>query len=262
MELSAFAFEIVDGVAHVTMNQPDRGNPIDRVFARELNEIATECSVNPAVRAVLLDANGRFFSVGGDLNSLASSRDGLARFVPEATADLHMAISRFARMNAPVVAAVHALAAGGTVALLAGADFVLASPVAKFYAAFTGIGIVSDSGASYYLPRRMGLRRATQFLLMNETLSADEAVATGLINKVVAADALNVEAWALAKRLAEGPTLAYGEIKNLLISSSVDSLETQLENEARAMGRAARTEDAWNAIRALVEKRKPSFQGR
>lgn len=262
MDLSAFAFEIVDGVAHVTMNQPDRGNPIDRAFASELNEIATECLANPEIRAVLLDANGRFFSVGGDLNSLAASRDGLARFVPEATADLHMAISRFARMNAPLVASVHALAAGGAVALLAGADFVLASPAAKFYAAFTGIGIICDSGASYYLPRRMGLRRATQFLLMNETLSAEEAVTVGLINRVVDAEALSAEAWSMSKRLAQGPTLAYGEIKNLLISSSVDSLETQLEHEARAMGRATRTEDAWNAMRALVEKRTPVFEGR
>jgi 2-(1,2-epoxy-1,2-dihydrophenyl)acetyl-CoA isomerase len=262
MDLSAFAFEIKDGVAHITMNQPDRGNPIDRVFARELNQIATECTVNSAVRAVLIDAKGRFFSVGGDLNSLASSREGLARFVPEATADLHMAIARFARMNAPVVAAVHALAAGGTVALLAGADFVLASPAAKFYAAFAGIGIVCDTGGSYYLPRRMGLRRAAQFLMMNETLSAEEPVATGLINRVVDADALDAEAWAVATRLAAGPTLAFGEIKNLLISSSVESLETQLENEARAMGRAARTDDAWNAMRALVEKRKPTFEGR
>ena len=262
MELSAFTFEIKDGVGHITLNQPDRGNPIDRAFAHDLNEIATECTVNPAVRAVLIDANGRFFSVGGDLNSLASSREGLNRFVPKATADLHMAIARFARMNAPVVASVHALAAGGTVALIAGSDFVLASPEAKFYAAFTGIGIVCDTGGSSYLPRRMGLRRATQFLMMNETLSAEEAVSTGLINRVVDADKLSAEAWALAKRLAQGPTLAFGEIKNLLISSSADSLETQLENEARAMARVARTEDAWNAMRAVSEKRKPTFEGR
>jgi 2-(1,2-epoxy-1,2-dihydrophenyl)acetyl-CoA isomerase len=262
MELTAFALEITDGVAHITMNQPERGNPLDRRFAEEFDWLATECTVRPEVRAVLIDAAGRFFSVGGDLNALTKSREDLARFVSAATSNLHMGISRFARMNAPVVAAVHGMAAGGAVALLAGADFVLASPNAKFYAAFAGIGIISDSGGSYYLPRRMGSRRAAQFFMLNETLTADEAASAGLINRVVASETLANEAFALAKRLAEGPTLAYGEAKNLLLSSPIESLEAQLENEARAMARVAATDDAWNAMRSVLAKQKPNFQGR
>ena len=128
MELTAFAFEIKEGVAHITLNQPERGNPFDRRFAEEFDYLATECTIRPEVRSVLIDAKGRFFSVGGDLNALASSREELARFVSVATSDLHMGIARFARMNAPVVMAVHAMAAGGAVALVAGADFVLAAP--------------------------------------------------------------------------------------------------------------------------------------
>ena len=262
MGLTAFAFEIKQGVAHITLDQAERGNPFDRKFAEDFNHLATECSVNPQVRAVLIDAKGRFFSVGGDLNALASDRDQLARFVSTATADLHMGISRFARMNAPVVMAVHALAAGGAVALAAGADFVLATPSAKFYAAFAGIGIVGDSGGSYFLPRRIGSRRAAQFLLLNETLSAEEAAGIGLINRVVAEDTLADEAWALASRLARGPTLAFGEMKNLLIESSTANLEGQLEAEARAMARVTRTEDAWNAMRAVLNKQKATFAGR
>lgn len=262
MKLTAFEFAIEDGVARITLNQADRGNPLDGQFAEDLNKLATECTVNPEVRSVLIDAKGRFFSVGGDLNSLARDRRDLANFVSTATADLHMAISRFARMNAPVVVAVHGLAAGGAVALIAGADFALASPAAKFYAAFAGIGIVSDSGGSYYLPRRMGSRRATQFLMLNETLSAEEAAASGLINRIVSADSLGEEALALAQELALGPTLAYGEIKNLLISSETEGLEAQLENEARAMARITRTDDAWNAMQAVLGKRKPSFEAR
>jgi 2-(1,2-epoxy-1,2-dihydrophenyl)acetyl-CoA isomerase len=262
MELKAFAFEIKDGVARITLNQPERGNPLDRRFAEEFNYLATECTVRPEVRAVLIDAKGRFFSVGGDLNALASDRDELARFVSTATSDLHMGISRFARMNAPVVVAVHAMAAGGAVALVAGADFALAASSAKFYAAFSGIGIVSDSGGSYYLPRRMGSRRASQFLLLNETLTAQQAVDAGLINRVVEPEALADEAMALAHRLAHGPTLAYGETKNLLLQSSTETLEAQLENEARAMARVTRTDDAWNAMRAMLAKQKPTFEGR
>jgi len=262
MELTAFAFEVKDGVAHITLNQPERGNPFDQRFAEEFDGLATECAVRPEVRAVLIDGRGRFFSVGGDLNALSRSREDLARFVSAATSNLHMGISRFARMNAPVVAAVHGLAAGGAVALVAGADFVLAAPEAKFYAAFAGIGIVSDSGGSYFLPRRMGSRRAAQFYMLNETLSAEEAASTGLINRIVPAETLQTEAWALATRLAQGPTLAYGEAKNLLLSSPYESLEGQLENEARAMARVTRTDDAFNAMRAVLAKQKPSFEGR
>jgi 2-(1,2-epoxy-1,2-dihydrophenyl)acetyl-CoA isomerase len=262
MELTAFAFEVLDGVAHLTMNQADRGNPFDDRFAEEFDHLATECAVRPDVRAVLIDARGRFFSVGGDLNALSRSREHLARFVSGVTSNLHMGISRFARLNAPVIAAVHGLAAGGAVAVIAGADFVLASPSAKFYAAFAGIGVINDSGGSYFLPRRMGSRRAAQFYMLNETLTAEEAAATGLINRVVEADALESEACALARRLAQGPTLAFGEAKNLLLSSPMESLEGQLENEARAMARVTRTEDAWNAMRAVLAKEKPNFQGR
>jgi 2-(1,2-epoxy-1,2-dihydrophenyl)acetyl-CoA isomerase len=173
-----------------------------------------------------------------------------------------MGISRFARLNAPVVAAVHGMAAGGAVGLVAGADFAIASSNAKFFAAFAGIGIVSDSGGTYFLPRRMGSRRASQFYMLNETLTAEEAVATGLINRVVDSEALQDEAWALARRLAQGPTLAYGEAKNLFLSSSIENLEGQLENEARAMARVTRSDDAWNAMRAVFAKQKPSFEGR
>jgi 2-(1,2-epoxy-1,2-dihydrophenyl)acetyl-CoA isomerase len=146
--------------------------------------------------------------------------------------------------------------------LLAGADFVLATPAAKFYAAFAGIGIISDSGGSYFLPRRMGSRRATQFLMLNETLTAQEAAETGLVNRIVAPETLAEEGRALAVRLAQGPTLAFGELKNLLIASETETLEAQLENEARAMARVTRTEDAWNAMRAVLAKQKPTFAGR
>lgn len=262
MELASFSFEITDGVGHITLDQPDRGNPFDRRFCAEFNELATECAINPAVRAVLIDSKGKYFSVGGDLNSLAKDRAALPRFVSGATSDLHMGVSRFARMNAPVVVAVHALAAGGSVALVAGADFVLASSTASFYAAFAGIGLISDSGGSYFLPRRMGTRRAAEFLMLNETLTAAQAREAGLINRVVEPDALSAEAWSLARRLADGPTLALGEMKNLLISSSFETLESQLEAEARAMARIAATDDAWNGMQAMLGKRKPVFEGR
>jgi 2-(1,2-epoxy-1,2-dihydrophenyl)acetyl-CoA isomerase len=259
MTQQSIELKLDDGVATITLAQPTRGNPFDEKFCVELNRIATECSINPQVRAVLIRAEGRFFSVGGDLNVLTQSREGLAQFVSTGTAHLHMAVSRLARMNAPVVASVHALAAGGAVALLAGADFVLASRGASFYAAFTGIGISCDTGASYFLPRRVGTRRAAAFLLLNQTWTADEALDAGLVTQVTHAETLDEEARTLARRLAAGPTRAYGEVKNLLLSSFDQSLEGQLELEARAMARSTASEDAWRALNAVKSKQKPTF---
>jgi 2-(1,2-epoxy-1,2-dihydrophenyl)acetyl-CoA isomerase len=256
---SSINYVVDDGVAILTLAQGARGNPFDGKFCAELNAIATQCSINRDIRSILIRAEGRFFSVGGDLNSLASSREGLANFVSTGTANLHMAISRLARCDAPVIAAVHALAAGGAVAFLAGADFVLASPEAAFYAAFTGIGISCDTGGSYFLPRRVGSRKAAAFLLLNQTWSAEEAMASGLVTQIVPRDDLDAEALKLARKLAAGPTRAYGEIKNLLLSSFEQSLEGQLEIEARAMARSSATDDAWQALNAVKAKQKPTF---
>ena len=174
-----------------------------------------------------------------------------------------MGISRFARLNAPVVVAVHGLAAGGAVALVAGADFVLASPNAKFYAAFAGIGIISDSGGSYFLPRRMGSRRAAQFYMLNETLERRRSrrrrvssTASSTPTRSRRKPGRSPAGWRKARRR------AFGEAKNLLLSSPTESLEGQLEKEARAMARVTRTDDAWNAMRAVLAKRKPNFQAR
>ena len=155
------------------------------------------------------------------------------------------------------------MAAGGAVALVAGADFVLAAPSAKFYAAFAGIGIVSDSGGSYYLPRRMGSRRAAQFLLLNETLSAtagrrgrtDQSGRRGRC-----ARRRSLGAGYAARAGADARLWRDEEL--LLIASATESLEGQLENEARAMARVTRTDDAWNAMRAVLAKQKPMFEGR
>ncbi|MFT3792238.1 MAG: enoyl-CoA hydratase/isomerase family protein [Rudaea sp.] len=262
MSQRAVQLDVVEGVGHVTFVQPERGNPFDQQFCSELCEVAIECDENPAVRAVLIRAQGRWFSVGADLKWLCSDRELLPRRLKQATADLHMAVSRFARSDAPVVIAIHALATGGSVSLTAMADFAIAARSAKFYAAFSAIGFVSDSGGTYYFPRRVGTRKAADFVLLNETWTADEAQRYGLVSRVVEDEQLEAEALALAARLAQGPTRTFGEIKRLLLSSADTPLEAQLELEARAIADCARTEDSWNAIQAVVGKKKPEFNGR
>ena len=262
MSYKCFKLEIADGIAHITLNQPERGNPMDLQFNTELSFIATECDENQSVRCVLIDAAGRYFGVGADLKTMTRDREQLPIFIKNATVGLHSALSRFARMNAPVVVSVHALAVGGFVALCAAADFCIAARSARFYAAFTGIGMLPDGGGTTFIPRRVGVRRAAEFFLRNQTWTAAEALDYGLVSHLADDDCLRDETWALVRELASGPTRAFGEIKNLLLSTSELPIEAQLEQEARAMARVTRTEDAWHGACEVAARRKPKFVGR
>jgi 2-(1,2-epoxy-1,2-dihydrophenyl)acetyl-CoA isomerase len=262
MELSAFTYSLNSGVARITLNQSELGNPFNQVFCEEFKRLSVECSENPEVRSVLISAAGKNFSVGGDLKTFLKSREQLPRAFMSMTSDLHMGVSRFSRMDAPVVIAVHHLVVGGAVALVAAADFAIASESAQFYAAFTAIGLCGDTGISYFLPRRVGSRRATEFLMLNQKWAARTALENGLINEVVEEDALPDRALALATQLAQGPTRVLGKIKRLQLSSYQQALETQLEFEARAMTECAYTEDAWNAMNALAGKQPVRFENK
>jgi 2-(1,2-epoxy-1,2-dihydrophenyl)acetyl-CoA isomerase len=263
MQYEAFEFRREGHVARVTWNQPARGNPIDETFCREIKLIAIECDEDPDIRAVLMDANGRHFSVGGDVKAFTRDRAALPRLSKAMTADLNAGVIRLARMDAPVIVALHSLVTGGAVAFAAAADFALASSDARFYAAFTAIGFSCDCGTSYFLPRRVGPRRALEFLLKNETWSADEALAAGLVNEVLPDLAtLHAAGSELAQRLAAGPTRSYGEIRRLFHTTYTQTLEAQLEDEARALSRCTHTDDAWQALNAVLAKRDMRFHGR
>ncbi len=262
MDPKSIAFEISDNVGLVTLDQAERGNPFDERFCAELCRIAIECDENPEVRAVLIRARGKYFSVGADLKWLGADRARLPYLLKTATHDLHMAVSRFSRGNAPVVMAVHALATGGSVALTAMADFAVCARSAKFYAAFNAIGFVSDSSGTYFLPRRVGSRKAAEFIMLNQTWNADEALANGLVNRVVDDAALETEALALARQLAAGPTQTFGEMKRLFLSTWDQPLEMQMEFEARAIASCSKTDDSWNAINAIMSRQPVVYQGR
>lgn len=258
--MSPVSLEIADGVAHVVLDEPDRGNPFDLEFCLELSRVATACDEGRDVRAVLITATGRFFTVGADLKTMTRDRDALPVFIKNATVGLHSAISRFARMDAPVIVATHALTVGGGVALCAAADFCLAARSASFYAAYTGIGLLCDGGGSTFLPRRIGVRRTAEFLMRNQTWTAEQAHGHGLVTEVV--DDVAAAGRELAAELAAGPTRAFGEIKNLLLSTWEQPIEAQMELEARAMARVCRTDDAWTGVTEVAARRRPVFRGR
>jgi 2-(1,2-epoxy-1,2-dihydrophenyl)acetyl-CoA isomerase len=262
MSYESIDLSIDDGLARVVLNQPGLGNPFNEVFCREWADLANELSGRNDVRAVLISAAGKFFSVGGDIGMFVGHLDDLPAGIRQWTVGLHMGMARLARLDAPVVAAVHATAAGGAVALVAGCDLVYAARSAAFGAAYTSIGYSVDAGASFNLASRMGLARARRFVLGGETLKADDAAAAGLVDYVVDDGQVLAEAEKAARRLASGPTRAYGEIRRLFRTSLSQPFEAQLEDEAQAIARMAGTDDAREGIRAFVEKRKPKFIGK
>jgi len=257
----SFDCGIGDGLAHIVLNRPERGNPIDGEFAREFGMCMAELSERADVRAVLLSARGRLFSVGGDLTSLVNQGDALPRTIKAWTADLHAAIARMVRMRAPVVAAVHGNVAGGSVSLMAAADLVVMAESARISAAFSRIGFSPDSGSTTTVTRRIGMGRARRFFLLGETLDARMALSLGLVDFVVADSDVQPEATRIVRELAAGPTEAYGATKRLFCQTMDRSFESQLEEEAQTLAAISKTADAREGVRAFVEKRKPIFAG-
>jgi 2-(1,2-epoxy-1,2-dihydrophenyl)acetyl-CoA isomerase len=211
---------------------------------------------------VVLTGAGRMFCAGGDLGAFAGAGDGVPALLKQITAHLHVAVSRFARMRAPVVAAVNGPAAGAGLSLVCAADLAVASDAAEFTLAYTQVGLAPDGSSTWFLPRLVGTRRALELMLTNRTLSAAEALEMGLVNRVVPAASLLAEAEALAARLASGATEAFGAVKRLLLLSASQSLESQMEWEARAIADTARTRDGAEGIAAFLAKRAPRFEGR
>ncbi len=261
MSYETLIYDVNNGVATITLNRPDAANALNLTMARELSDVAIECDESGEVRAVVIRGTGKMFCAGGDLTVFADAGDKAAAVVKQMAGDLHMGISRLTRMNAPVIAAVNGTAAGAGFSLAVAADLVVSVDSAKYMMAYTNAGLSPDGSSTYFLPRRIGDRRARELMITNRMLSATEALDWGLINQVVSEDEFDDAVAALASRIANGPTLAYGQVKSLLNASFDNGLETQMELETRGIADMARSTDGQEGIRAFLAKRKPEFKG-
>lgn len=223
------SFERKGAVACITVTRPEVGNSMNEALVAGLSAAIRRCEADSEVRAVVLTGSGRFFCVGGELGGLQDPVK-TALGIRTMTLHLHAVITALARMRAPSIAAVNGAAAGAGLSLALGCDFLIASETAQFASAYAAAGLSPDGGQSWTLPRRVGAQRARVMMLQARKLSAAEALDWGLVDHVVAADALAGAARALAAELAAGPTAAFGRIKNLLADSACTSLETQLGN--------------------------------
>ena len=248
-------------IARITLNRPDAANGIDSILARELRDAAAICDREVAIKVVILDASGAFFSAGGDLREMMSKGEGIGEAARELADDLHAAISTFARMQAALVVAVNGVAAGGGFSLALVGDIVLAAESARFTMAYTRAGLCPDGSSSYFLPRLVGLRRAQELMLANRMIGAAEAADIGLVTRVVADDELAAEVDRVAADLAGSARLSTAYVKKLLLASAGNDLETQMDLEAQLLSACAASPDGQEGIQAFFEKREPRFQG-
>ena len=248
-----------DAIAWITLNRPEHGNALDIPMARALLQAAMDCDSDASVRCVVITGNGKLFCAGGDIAAFASAGADLSAFLKEITSYLHAALACLARMNKPLVTAVNGAAAGAGLSLAIWGDIALAAPEAQFTLAYTGIGLSPDGGATWLLPRLIGLRKTQELCLRNTRLRADQAAAIGLISRVCVEGSLTEEASAVARELAAGATSALGATRRLLIDSFSQPPETQMELESRSLARLGHGEEAQEGIAAFLEKRRPVF---
>jgi 2-(1,2-epoxy-1,2-dihydrophenyl)acetyl-CoA isomerase len=246
-------------VARLTLNRPEAGNAIDPAMARALRAAAIVCAEDPAIRCVVLGAGGRMFCAGGDIGAFSSQLENLGALTRTLTADLHAAMSIFARMEKPLITAVNGPAAGAGFSLALAGDLVLAGQSAVFAPAYGGIGLSPDGGASWLLPRLVGLRRAQEMLLLGLRLNAEQALAERMITRLCPDETLQAEADELAARVAGGAVRAWGRTRALLLESFTATLPAQLDAEARAIAQSGNDSEAREGVAAFLARRKPDF---
>ncbi len=253
----------IDGhVAHLTFNRPESANSLILELAEELNAVAHRLSRDASVRAVVISGAGKMFCAGGDLKTFAAQPEHeLGHYLERVTLSLHNAISTLARMNPPVVAAVHGSAAGAGFSLVCACDFVIAAESARFTMAYTRAGLTPDGSSTYFLPRIVGFRRALELSVLNPVLSAAEAKELGIVTRVVPdAEVMNA-AQSFAAELAAGATLAIGGVKRLLSASATNTLEAQMALETFTISSISASSDAREGMAAFIAKRPPRFTG-
>ena len=253
-------FEVDQGVARITLNRPDVLNSIHTDMAGEIQEALAHAAREPEIRAVLLTGKGRGFCAGQDLDEV---RPGAA--VNDFAAHARKAYTPIVRglraLEKPVICAVNGVAAGAGANLALACDLVLAAEEASFVQAFAKIGLVPDTGGSFFLPRLVGMARATALAMLAEKITAAQAVEIGLIYRACPAASLDEEASKLAVHLATQPTFGLGLTKRLLNAAWGNDLDTQLELEAECQGAAGRSADYAEGVAAFLAKRKPVFTG-
>ncbi len=257
-------YDVADHVCTITLNRPDVYNAFNDQMKKDLDAATKAAARDRNVRVVILTGAGKAYGSGQDLADLKTKY--VPGHVPMLGDDLRKTyypfLKRLVNMPKPVIGAINGVAAGAGCSLALACDMRIASEHASFIEVFINVGLIPDSGSTWTLPRLVGLGKAMELCMTGDKVGAEEALRLGLVNKVVPADDLMAEANKLAKRLVSLPARGIALTKKLLLESSTNSFESQLDAEAYAQETAGQTEDHFEGVMAFLEKRKPEFKGK
>ena len=258
---SLITTDLNNSILTITLNRPDRLNSFTEPMAKQLQDAFSEAGQNDEVRCVLLTANGKAFCAGQDLPEVTDKGDDY-ELGDTVRASYNPIIKAIRNIEKPVVCAVNGTAAGAGANIAFACDIVIASDQAKFIQSFSKIGLIPDSGGTFFLPRLVGLQRANIMYMLDDKITPEQAVEMGLIYKSVANDDLIDEAEQVCTKLASLPTKGFGLYKKAVNQSLQNNLDEQLELEADLQTEAGNTHDYKEGVQAFLEKRKPEYKGK
>ena len=252
-------YELINSVGKITLNRPEKYHSFVREMALQLQDVLDRCKEDKKVRAILITATGKAFCAGQDLGeAINPANASISKIIQE---HYNPIIRKIRNMEKPIVAAVNGIATGAGASIALCCDIVIAKESAVFVQAFSKIGLVPDSGATFFLPRLIGFQKASTLMMNADPISATEAERLGMIYKVVEESKFEDEIKSFSEKLAKMPTKGIGLTKKLLNQSINNSLEQQLYEEEIAQTIAGKTNDYKEGVSAFLEKRKPNFKG-
>lgn len=260
MNFDTILYSVDGGVLTLTLNRPESYNACNEQLTTDLQAALKEAEKDPAVRAIILTGAGKAFCSGQDLKDAPAS-GGKRSLADSLERRYNPIIRKLATLPKPIIAAINGVAAGAGCSLALACDMKIAAEGTYLLQAFVNIGLVPDSGSSYFLVRAAGYSRAFEIASLGEKVPVERAAELGLINRVVPAETLLEEARALAERYSNGPTRAYGYIKKMLHRAEHTSLDEALDYEVFMQEAAGRTADYQEGVTSFVEKRRPTFRG-
>ena len=258
--MSSLELKIENKIATIRLNRPEVFNSFNREMALELIQELDSCEKSELVRAIVITGNGKAFCAGQDLKEVTDPKlnPGFKKILEE---HYNPIIDRIRGIEKPIIAAVNGVAAGAGANIALACDIVIADENASFIQAFSKIGLVPDSGGTFFLPRLIGFQKASAIAMLGDKISAQEAERLGMIYKYVPSTEFDDTVNALAMKMAKMPTKALGLTKRLLNASINNSLKAQLQMESKLQIEAASSNDYAEGVAAFIEKRKPNFKG-
>ena len=252
--------KIENNVARITLNRPEVFNSFNREMALKLQNVLDDCESNTAVRAIVLTGNGKAFCAGQDLKEVTDPdiNPGFKKILEE---HYNPIILKIRSIKKPIIGAINGVAAGAGANIALACDIVVADEKVSFIQAFSLIGLIPDSGGTFFLPRLIGFQKATALAMLGDKISAQEAERLGMIYKHVPSEEFEATVHQLSLKLAGMPTKALGMIKELFNKSMTNDLESQLALESKLQIEAAQSNDYAEGVAAFIEKRKPEFKG-